>query len=126
VLDDQAQGTERLESVWAAKMVRLTKQGFDALRQEYQTACTKCHSPDFIAEQMAASDEIIRQSDKVMSEAIRIVRSLYDDGLLEKPEGWKYAPALLQFYEAQSSIEHPDQRRQPGNSGTDLRSPVPG
>lgn len=105
VLDDEGQGTERLEAVKAAKVARLSKDEFDALRNEYQTACTECHSEDFVGEQMAANDAIIREADTVMAEAVRIVRGLYDDGLLEKPEGWKYAPDLLQFYEAQSSIE---------------------
>jgi hypothetical protein len=40
-----------------------------------------------------------------MAAAIRIVESLYADGLLERPVGWAYAPDLLQFYEAQSNIE---------------------
>jgi mono/diheme cytochrome c family protein len=105
VLDDQGQGTERLEVVKTAKVARLSKEEFDALRQEYQAACIRCHAPDFVGEQMAANDEIIRQADKVMAEAIRVVQGLYDDGLLTKPAGWSYAPDLLQFYETQSTIE---------------------
>lgn len=33
------------------------------------------------------------------------MQALYKDGILEKPEGWKYAPDLLQYYEAKTSIE---------------------
>jgi hydroxylamine dehydrogenase len=105
VLDDQGQETARMAAFKAVKVARFSKEEFDTLRREYQTACTKCHSASFVSEQMAANDGIIREADKVMAEAIRIVRGLYDEGLLKKPEGWKVAPDLLQFYEAQSSIE---------------------
>lgn len=54
---------------------------------------------------MKASDNIVRETDKIMAEGIRTVKGLYDDGLLKKPEGWKYAPDILQFYEAKSSVE---------------------
>ena len=32
-------------------------------------------------------------------------QGLYRDGILKKPEGWKYAPDLLQYYDAKTSIE---------------------
>ncbi|MBM4388772.1 MAG: cytochrome C, partial [Deltaproteobacteria bacterium] len=42
---------------------------------------------------------------KVLAEAIRVVKDLYKEGLLKKPATWKYAPDLLQFYEAKSGVE---------------------
>lgn len=70
-----------------------------------EAICANCHSANYVAEQMKASDNIVRETDKIMGEGIRTVKGLYDDGLLKKPEGWKYAPDLLQFYEAKSSVE---------------------
>lgn len=105
VLDEKGEGTERLEAVKVAKVVRLTKEDFQAQRAKIEAICTRCHSASYVAEQLAASDKIIRETDRMMAEAIRIVKALYDDGLLKVPEGWEYAPDLLQFYEAKSSVE---------------------
>ncbi len=105
VLDENGEGTERLEAVKAAKIARLSAEEFAALRAEYETTCRTCHAPGFVAEQMAANDRIVREADALMTDAILVVKDLYADGLLVKPEKWKYAPDLLQFYEAQSSIE---------------------
>jgi len=41
-----------------------------------------------------------------MAEAITIVNGLYNDGFLTKPEGWDFAPDLLQFYNTESSVEN--------------------
>jgi hydroxylamine dehydrogenase len=105
VLDENGEATERLEAVKAAKIARLTEEEFQAQRAKSETICSNCHSATYVAVQMAASDDIIREADKMMAEAIRTVRALYADGLLQVPEGWVYAPDLLQFYEARNSIE---------------------
>ncbi len=105
VLDAKGEGTERLEAVKVAKLARLSAEEFQELRAEYVETCTQCHSRRFAAEQMAAGDEIVRQTDQLMAQAIRTVKALYDDGILTVPEGWQYAPDLLQFYEAKSSVE---------------------
>jgi hypothetical protein len=105
VLDAKGEGTERLEAVKVAKLARLTKEDFQAQRDKMVAVCTKCHAPDYVAQQMAAGDRVVRESDKVMAEAIRTVNGLYADGLLKTPQGWKYAPDLLQFYEAKSTVE---------------------
>ncbi len=105
VFDEKGQGTERLEAVEAARMARLTKEEFQAERAKTEGNCARCHSASYVAEQLAAGDAIIREADRIMAEAIRTVKGLYSDGLLQVPQGWKYAPDLLQFYEAKSSVE---------------------
>jgi len=105
VLDASGQGTERLEAVKIAKVARLTKEEFQEQRARMQSVCANCHSPSYAAAQLQASDEVLREADALMAEAIRTVRGLYADGLLKVPPTWKYAPDLLQFYEAKSSIE---------------------
>ena len=67
--------------------------------------CLECHADGFAAQQMAAGDQIIREADAMMAEAIDIVQSLYLDGIIDQPEGWDYAPDLLQFFEAETDIE---------------------
>ncbi len=49
---------------------------------------------------------MIRETDRLLAEAIRIVTGLYKDGVLEKPENHPYAfPDLLTFHDAPTSIE---------------------
>ena len=54
---------------------------------------------------MKAGDDVIREVDKIFADSIRTVKALYDDDILKKPEGWKYTPDLLQFYEAKTAAE---------------------
>lgn len=105
VLDEPGNPTERLEVVKAGKVARLTKEEFEAQRQKMLKTCAQCHSESYAKGQLEAADQIIREADHVMAEAIREVRALYKEGILKVPEGWKYAPDLLQFYEAKSAVE---------------------
>ncbi|WP_306534568.1 multiheme c-type cytochrome [Geobacter sp.] len=105
VLDDKGQPTERLDAVKAAKIARLTKEDFDRERAKMVEVCSKCHSRSYAIENLRAGDEVIREVDKIFADSIRTVKALYDDGILTKPQGWKYAPDLLQFYEAKSVAE---------------------
>ncbi len=105
VLDAQGNPTERLEVVKAGKVARLTREEFQAERAKMQKVCSQCHSASYAREQLEAGDQVIREADRVMAEAIREVRTLYAEGLLKVPDGWKVAPDLLQFYEARSAVE---------------------
>jgi hypothetical protein len=54
---------------------------------------------------MAASDQILKEADDLMAEAIIIVKELYNDGLLELPAGYDFGPDLLQFFSTGSNVE---------------------
>lgn len=105
VLDEKGQPTARLEAVKAAKIARLTKEGFDAQRKAMLDTCAKCHARSFGEANLTAGDQVVREVDRLFANSIRTVKALYDEGLLKKPEGWSFAPDLLQFYEAKSPIE---------------------
>ncbi len=106
VLDSSGNPTARLDVVVGAKVVRTTEEDFMAIRNQLVATCENCHAVGFVEQQFSASDDLIRQADAMMAEAITIVNGLYSDGLLEKPEGWDYAPDLLQFYNNDSDIEN--------------------
>jgi len=105
VLDAAVKPTPRLDLVKAGKIARLSKEEFQSERDKMLKICSDCHSPSYAKQQLDSGDEVIREADKVMAEAIRIVQGLYKDGVLKMPEGWSFGPDLLQFYEAKSSIE---------------------
>ena len=105
VLDAAGTPTARLEAVKAAKVARLTAEEFDAQRAKMLDTCATCHARSFAETHLELGDQTIRDADHLMAEAIREVKTLYDEGVLKKPEGWTMAPDLLQFYEAGTAIE---------------------
>jgi hypothetical protein len=86
-------------------VARLTKEEFQKERDKMINTCAQCHSKSYATAQLDAGDMVIKDVDKIMAEAIREVQALYRDGVLKKPANWTFAPDLLQFYEAKSSIE---------------------
>jgi len=86
-------------------VARLTAEEFRTLRAGMEAVCQQCHSEDFVATQMTASDQILKEADDIMAEAILIVKGLYDDGILELPAGYDFGPDLLQFFSTGSDIE---------------------
>ncbi|MDI6802204.1 MAG: multiheme c-type cytochrome [Thermodesulfovibrionales bacterium] len=105
VLDDKGNPTARLDLVKAGKVARLTKEEFQKERDKMIKVCANCHGKSYAIGQLEAGDQIVMEIDKLMAAAIREVQGLYKDGILKKPAGWTFAPDLLQFYEAKSTIE---------------------
>ncbi|MDH4038301.1 MAG: multiheme c-type cytochrome [Candidatus Krumholzibacteria bacterium] len=106
VLDPDGKPTERLKVVEAAQVARLTQEEFDAERARMLTACSECHSENFARAELAKGDDMIREADHLLAQAIRIVAGLYKDGTLKKPKEYAYAfPDLLAFHDAPTPIE---------------------
>jgi hypothetical protein len=106
VLDPSGKPTARLEVVKAAQVARLTQEEFVAERAKLLKACSNCHSEDFAKAEMAKGDDMIREADRLLAEAIREVAGLYKDGVLPKPRDYAYAfPDLLTFHDAPTPIE---------------------
>lgn len=106
VLDLQGNPTGRLDAVKAVDAARLTQEDFDRERNKMINACGKCHSENFAKAELAKGDDLIREADHLLAQAIREIASLYADGILEKPKGYASAfPDLLTFHDAPTSIE---------------------
>ena len=68
--------------------------------------CHDCHSANFARGELEKGDRMIREADRLMAEAIRIVAGLYKDGILQKPKGYAEAfPDVLTFHDAPTVIE---------------------
>jgi hypothetical protein len=106
VLDPAGQPTDRLEVVKAGQVARLDKESFDAERAKFVTACEKCHTPSFVADNFANADAMVKEIDKIFAEAIEIVADLYREGIIsyEDRPGAEY-PDLLAFYNVDTKIE---------------------
>jgi hypothetical protein len=68
--------------------------------------CNRCHSVNFAKGELAKGDDMIREVDRLMAEAVRTVAALYKDGILPKPANYAYPfPDLLTFHDAPTVIE---------------------
>jgi hypothetical protein len=106
VLDLEGNPTARLDVVKAADVARLDQTSFDVERNRMLEICGKCHSSSFAETQMKHGDDMIREADHLLAEAIREIAGLYRDGLLAKPASYAYPfPDLLTFHDAPTSIE---------------------
>ncbi len=106
VLDPEGKPTARLEVVKAGDVARLDHESWQKRRDQMLAACGQCHSGNFAREQLDRGDQMIREADHLMAEAIRIVASLYEDGALAKPAAYAAAfPDLLTFHDAPTPIE---------------------
>jgi hypothetical protein len=74
-------------------------------REQMIAICSQCHAANYVREELKKCDEIVKQSDKIMSEAIEIVSALYRDGYLERAADYPVFPDLMRFYEIPTSIE---------------------
>jgi hypothetical protein len=106
VLDPEGNPTGRLDIVKNAKVAYLTQEGWQKERDEMIETCAKCHSRNFAEGELKKGDQMIKNADHLMAEAIRIVAGLYVQGTLQKPESYAYPfPDLLTFAEAPTLIE---------------------
>ena len=106
VLDPTGNPTGRLDVVKAADVARLTQESWLAERDKMIKTCNQCHSINFARAELAKGDDMIREVDRLMAEAIRIVAGLYKDGIIPKPANHAFAfPDLLTFHDASTEIE---------------------
>jgi hypothetical protein len=106
VLDPEGKPTARLEVVKAANVARLTQEDWQKERDKMLQTCNECHSSNFAKQQLEHGDNMIREADHLMAEAIRIIAGLYKDGVIEKPKSYAHAfPDLLTFHDAPTVIE---------------------
>jgi hydroxylamine dehydrogenase len=106
VLDPEGKPTARLEVVKTADVARLNQEDCQQERDKMIKTCNQCHSVNFAKKELEKGDQMIKEADHLMAEAIRIVAGLYKDGILAKPASYAYPfPDLLTFHDAPTPIE---------------------
>ena len=106
VLDPEGKPTALVATVQAADVARLTQEDWQGERDKMLKTCNQCHSGNFAKQQLEAGDDMIKNADHLMAEAIKIVASLYKDGTLAQPKNYAYPfPNLLTFHDAPTVIE---------------------
>jgi len=106
VLSPEGKPTARLDVVKAADVARLTQESWQKERDKMTATCGQCHSANFAAAELKKGDDLIRDADHLMAEAIRIIADLYKDGVIAKRKDYAAAfPDLLTFYDAPTVVE---------------------
>jgi hydroxylamine dehydrogenase len=106
VLDPNGNPTERLAVVKSAEIARMTQDAWQKERDKMVTICSQCHSANFAKGELEKGDNMIRQADHLMAEAIRVVGDLYKDKILVMQKKYIHAyPDLLTFFDAPTVIE---------------------
>ena len=105
VLDQKGQPTERLQVVQIGNVARLTAEQWQAERNRMIGVCAQCHAPSVARGNLAKADQVIKESDKLMAQAVDIVQGLYRDGILPRPQNYPAHVDLLRFYDVQHPIE---------------------
>ncbi len=106
VLDPAGNATGRLDVVKAAQVARLTQEDWQKERDKMTTTCNQCHSVNFAKAELQKGDQMIKEADHLMAEAIRVVAQLYKDGIVPKPKTYSYNfPDLLTFNDAPTPVE---------------------
>ena len=106
VLAPDGKPTARLGVVKAANVARLTQDDWQKQRDKMTATCRQCHSSHFANAELAKGDDMIRQADHLMAEAIRVVAGLYQDGILHQPKEYAFPfPDLLTFHDAPTVVE---------------------
>jgi predicted CXXCH cytochrome family protein len=106
VLDPDGKPTARLNVVKVADIARLTQEDWQKERDKMLKTCNQCHSINFVKAELEKGDQMIKEADRPMAEAINIVAALYKNGVLKKPNNYTYLfPDLLTFHDAPTVIE---------------------
>ena len=106
VLDPDGKPTGRLDVVKAADVARLTQEEWQKDRDKMIGACRQCHSINFAKGELEKGDQMIKEVDRLMAEAVRIIAALYKDGILPKPNNYAHPfPDLLTFHDAPTAVE---------------------
>jgi nitrate/TMAO reductase-like tetraheme cytochrome c subunit len=105
VLDADGKPTGRLALVKAGDVARLSKQSWQKERDRLMVQCQSCHSKSYASTELEKGDQLIKESDKLMAEAVTLVDGLYQDGILERPKNYPAGVDLLRFYETENEIE---------------------
>jgi hypothetical protein len=105
VLDPEGNPTPRLDVVKAGKLVRLDKESWQSERDKMVDICSQCHSRKYALTNLGNADQMIKEADKLIAEAITIVADLYDQEIILPEEGKAAYPDMLTFYDAITPIE---------------------
>ncbi len=82
-ISDNNSGDTSVTDQYGIVQRSITREDFNAGRARMLSICSRCHSTSFASDVLARADEIKMQSDAKAGEAIKIIKDLERDGLLD-------------------------------------------
>jgi len=82
-ISDKNSGDNYVTDQYGIVQRSITQEDFNAGRAKMLSICSRCHSTSFATDVLARADEIKMQSDAKAGEAIKIIKDLERDGLLD-------------------------------------------
>jgi len=74
-----------MSTIRGTDLIRSTKEDWQGERDKMIKTCTQCHTEAYAKQEMENGDNIIKNADHLLAEAIRIVSDLYKDKVLNAP-----------------------------------------
>jgi hydroxylamine dehydrogenase len=106
MIDFDGRPTERHALLKDLDMARITEESWQKARDKTAKSCRDCHPPELVARTLEQGDEILREADLLLSQAIRIVADLYADRVFSGPARPKAPyPDLLGAHPERTEIE---------------------
>ncbi|MGO9566021.1 MAG: multiheme c-type cytochrome [Desulfomonilaceae bacterium] len=103
VLDANGNPGPKFNGMKAIDFLRFTADDWQKERDKMVKTCNQCHSVNFVKEELAKGDEMIKAADHLMAQAILVVSGLYKDGILPKGALFPF-PVLLMYHDAPTVI----------------------
>jgi hypothetical protein len=99
--------TARMNVAKKEDFFRMTQKEWSEERVKMLKACNSCHTLSFARRELEKGDQTVRETERLLAEAIQIVANLYRDGILKKPKNYNYAfPDFLTLHDAPTTIDH--------------------
>jgi hydroxylamine dehydrogenase len=106
IVDEEGNEGPRYEIAKKLDIARFKYDDWLAERIRMLRVCDSCHAQRFGEAEFEKGQQMLRQTDLLVGEAIAIVAGLYKDGLVKKPDGQKQPfPDLLRSNEAPAPVE---------------------
>ena len=104
-LDAKGRPTPGLDAILSAKMLRGSLEEWTAQREKMIRTCSQCHSRNFAKQSLEDSDQMLKEADRRVAQAIETVADLYRRGILRAEKRQPAYPNLGILYEARTPIE---------------------
>jgi hydroxylamine dehydrogenase len=105
VYDADGNPTPGLDAVLSAKMLRSSHAQWSDQRDKMIRTCSQCHSGNFAKTHLENTDQLLKEADGMVSQAIETVADLYRRGIIRPGKGQPNFPNLGVLYEARTPIE---------------------
>jgi hydroxylamine dehydrogenase len=105
LIDKEGHPTALLTELQAKGIIHVKPEEWTQFRKEMVEICGKCHGRFFAREKLSQRDAIVKETDKLMADAIQIVETLYQKSILARPDIRPISPDLLGLYSPPNPLE---------------------